>query len=75
GTFVSKVYEGPYRDTKQWCTDFEAFSKGRGLDVNKWYMWYTTCPKCAKKYGKNYVVLIGQTESKVNQEAVAETVS
>ena len=24
------------------------------------YMWYTTCPKCAKKYGKNYVVILGQ---------------
>ncbi|MEI6577635.1 MAG: EFR1 family ferrodoxin [Bacteroidota bacterium] len=23
-------------------------------------MWYTTCPKCAKKYGKNYVVLMAQ---------------
>ncbi|WP_369688185.1 hydrolase [Anaerophaga thermohalophila] len=24
-------------------------------------MWYTTCPKCAKKYGKNYVAIVGQT--------------
>jgi hypothetical protein len=24
------------------------------------YQWYTTCPKCAKKYGKNYVVIIAQ---------------
>jgi len=23
-------------------------------------MWYTTCPKCAKKYGKNYVVIIAE---------------
>jgi hypothetical protein len=23
-------------------------------------MWYTTCPKCAQKYGKNYVVIIAQ---------------
>lgn len=22
---------------------------------------YTTCPKCAKKYGKNYVVIVGRT--------------
>jgi hypothetical protein len=24
------------------------------------YCYYTTCPKCAKKYGKNYVVLLAK---------------
>ncbi|HLE31541.1 MAG TPA: hydrolase [Bacteroidota bacterium] len=43
----------------KWCKDFEAYAKGKHLDVKKWYMWYTTCPKCAKKYGKNYVAIIG----------------
>jgi len=61
GAFFSKVYEGPFKDTGKWCRDFEAAAKGRGLDVKKWYMWYTTCPKCAKKYGKNYVVIMGRT--------------
>jgi hypothetical protein len=27
----------------------------------KTYCYYTTCPRCAKKYGKNYVVLLAQT--------------
>ena len=61
GSFFSKVYEGPYRDTGTWCNDFEALAHDSGLDITKWYMWYTTCPKCAKKYGKNYVVIVGQT--------------
>jgi hypothetical protein len=61
GDFLSKVYEGPYKDTGKWCKDFEAFSRSKNLDINKWYMWYTTCPKCAKKYGKNYVVILGKT--------------
>jgi hypothetical protein len=60
GKFLSKVYEGPFKDTGKWCKDFEAYAKGRKLKVSKMYMWYTTCPKCAKKYGKNYVVIIGQ---------------
>lgn len=60
GSFFSKVYEGPFKDTRRWCQDFEAIVKGRGLDIKKWYMWYTTCPKCARKYGKNYVVIIGK---------------
>jgi hypothetical protein len=61
GKFISKVYEGPYRDTGKWCKDFEDFAKNKNLDINKYYMWYTTCPKCAKKYGKNYVAIIGKT--------------
>lgn len=61
GEFFSKVYEGPYKDTGKWCQDFGALAKSRNLDIKKWYMWYTTCPKCAKKYGKNYVVILAQT--------------
>ena len=62
GKFFSKVYEGPFRDTEKWCKDFESVAKTKGFTIKKWYMWYTTCPKCAKKYGKNYVVVVGQVE-------------
>jgi len=60
GKFLSKVYEGPFQDTGKWCKDFEEYAKKKKLEIKKWYMWYTTCPKCAKKYGKNYVVIIGK---------------
>lgn len=60
GRFVSKVYEGNFKDTGKWCQDFAAYTKSQGLATKKMYMWYTTCPKCAKKYGKNYVVIIAQ---------------
>jgi hypothetical protein len=62
GRFLSKVYEGPFKDTKKWSDDFEAYAKEQGHDIKKWFMWYTTCPKCAKKYGKNYVVIIAEIE-------------
>jgi hypothetical protein len=60
GKFFSKVYEGSFKDTGKWCKDFGNIVKTKGLYVKKMYMWYTTCPKCAKKYGKNYVVIVGQ---------------
>lgn len=60
GKFYSRVYEGPFKNTGIWCTDFKEQAKNRGLEITKWYMWYTTCPKCAKKYGKNYVVVVGE---------------
>jgi len=28
----------------------------KGYKVNKTYFFYTTCPKCAKHYGKNYTI-------------------
>jgi hypothetical protein len=62
GKFYCKVYEGPFKDTGKWCKDFEVVAKSKGYNVKKWYMWYTTCPKCAKKYGKNYVAIISQVE-------------
>ncbi|MFA5032852.1 MAG: hydrolase [bacterium] len=62
GKFFSKVYEGDFKDTGRWCKDFESQVKDKNLKVKKWYMWYTTCPKCAKKYGKNYVVIVGAVE-------------
>jgi hypothetical protein len=58
GKYYSKVYEGPFQNSGKWCKDFENIAKTKGFGIKKQYMWYTTCPKCAKKYGKNYVVII-----------------
>lgn len=60
GTYFSKVYEGNFKDTGTWMKDFDSYRKEKGMSAKKTYMWYTTCPKCAKKYGKNYVVIIAQ---------------
>ena len=62
GKFFCKVYEGPFRETGKWCSDFERILKSKGFQFNKIYMWYTTCPKCAKKYGENYVVLLAKLD-------------
>jgi hypothetical protein len=63
GKFYSRVYEGPFRDTRKWTDDYKIRIKEKGFTAKKMYMWYTTCPKCAKKYGKNYVVIL----SEINQ--------
>lgn len=62
GTFVSKVYEGPFSDTGKWHKDFVSWCGTQEHRTGKIYMWYTTCPKCAKKYGKNYVVILAEVE-------------
>ena len=64
GKFFSKVYEGPFKDTGKWGADFNKAAKLKGFSVDEQFTWYTTCPKCAKKYGKNYVALIGKVAAK-----------
>jgi len=36
------------------------YVKSKGKKIKELYFYYTTCPKCAKHYGKNYVVAFAQ---------------
>ena len=60
GTFLSTVFEGPYKNMGRWMKQFHEHVESQGKKAKKVYSYYTTCPKCAKKYGKNYVVLLAQ---------------
>ncbi len=60
GTFLTKVFEGPYQNASKWAQEMNDYVKSKGKTMNKLYFSYTTCPKCAKVYGKNYVVLFAQ---------------
>ncbi|RYI25261.1 MAG: hypothetical protein EON48_06980 [Acetobacteraceae bacterium] len=56
GDYVTKVFEGAYSQTKDWYPQLKALAAGRGKSDGTVRFFYTTCPKCAKAYGKNYVV-------------------
>jgi hypothetical protein len=60
GTFMTKVFEGPFGNVNRWIAEMRAFVTGKGKTLKRLLMYYTTCPKCARKYGKNYVVLLAQ---------------
>ena len=60
GTFLTKVFEGPYQNVGKWSEEMKKYVKNKGKNLKKLYFSYTTCPKCAKAYGKNYVVLFAQ---------------
>ena len=62
GTFLTKVFEGPYQDVGTWAEEMREYVKSKGRALKKMYFSYTTCPKCAKAYGKNYVVLFAQIQ-------------
>ena len=61
GTFLSKVFEGPYKNTPAWVKEMKQHVTAKGKEIKDLFFYYTTCPKCARKYGKNYVVLLAKT--------------
>lgn len=60
GTFLSRVFEGHYKNIGTWAKEMKDYVKSKGKKIKKMYFFYTTCPKCAKAYGKNYVVLLAE---------------
>ncbi len=60
GKFLTKVFEGPYQDAGKWAETMKKYVEGKGKKMKRLYFSYTTCPNCAKAYGKNYVVLFAQ---------------
>ncbi|MCU7933913.1 MAG: hypothetical protein KZQ99_03410 [Candidatus Thiodiazotropha sp. (ex Dulcina madagascariensis)] len=60
GDYLTKVFEGPFKNLPDWEKEMDAFVNDQGKKVKTTYFFYTTCPKCAKFYGKNYVVGISE---------------
>lgn len=60
GTYLTRVFEGPYQKAGLWAKEMKHYVEKRGKTIKKLYFSYTTCPKCAKAYDKNYVVLFAQ---------------
>ena len=69
GTFLTRVYEGPFRDAPKWCADMAARVVAKGRTLKKTYLGFTTCPACAKAYGKNYVVVLAQVAPRSSTQA------
>ncbi len=62
GDYLTKVFEGPYKNASKWEKEMETFVNRRGKQMKKMYFFYTTCPKCSKVYGENYVVAVAEVQ-------------
>lgn len=60
GDFLTKVFEGPYRNVPKWEKELADIVRARGKAPKRCFFFYTTCPKCAKAYGENYVVGVAE---------------
>jgi hypothetical protein len=63
GDFVTRVFEGPFSKLPQWAGELASGLAKEGRQVEKTFFFYTTCPRCAKQYGKNYVVAVAQVDA------------
>jgi len=60
GNFFTRVFEGPYRRAKDFEHDMEVAATAMGKTVRRVFFFYTTCPKCAKTYGENYMIGVAE---------------
>jgi len=60
GSYLTKVFEGPYQDARKWAPAMANYVKSQGKETKKLYFFYTTCPKCLKHFGKNYIVAFAE---------------
>ena len=60
GRFLTKVYEGPYSEVRDWHGQMQDLARAKGHEPGPVWFFYTTCPKCQKVYGKNPIVGVVQ---------------
>ncbi|MDH5559649.1 MAG: hypothetical protein OEY59_02185 [Deltaproteobacteria bacterium] len=67
GNFESKVFEGPYSKMGKFISQMKDYLRAKGTTLQGMLFYYPLCPKCAKKYGHNYIVILG-SNNKVGLE-------
>lgn len=60
GNFFSKVFEVSYGEVSKCLSETSQFLSRNGMFSLKDYISYPYCPKCAKKYGHTYVVVLSK---------------
>lgn len=60
GTFIAKVFAGPYQAVPKFIKQMNAYLAAQGKKAKDYYIHYAYCPKCAKQYGDNYMIIFAQ---------------
>ena len=60
GTFMSKVFDGPYNAIPKFIKESDTYLSKKGKNSKKYYVHYAYCPKCSKKFGHNYMILFAE---------------
>ena len=63
GTFMAKVFDGPYKAIPKFIKKMDTYLKDQNKKAKDYYIHYSYCPKCAEKFGHNYMVLFAEIEN------------
>jgi hypothetical protein len=63
GTFVSKTFDGDYNAIPKFIRVMNQYLSESGKRAKDYYVHYAYCPKCAKKYGHNYMILFAEVQN------------
>jgi len=50
GTYMSKVFDGPFRDIRKWVGEMYDWMKKEGKPVKNLFFYYTTCPNISLSF-------------------------
>jgi len=62
GNFVSRVFDGGYNAIPKFIKVMNQYLAETGKKAKDYYVHYAYCPKCAKKFGHNYMILFAQID-------------
>ncbi len=62
GTFEAKVYDGAYYKVPKFMKQMDDYLRAKEMKAGEYYVHYAYCPKCAKEFGHNYMVLFAELE-------------
>ena len=60
GTFVARVFSGAYRDVPKFIGEMNTYLATTSQVATDYYIHYAYCPKCAAKYGDNYMIIFAR---------------
>lgn len=65
GEYEARVFDGQYQDVPKFMKILDTEVNNDHKVIEDQWVFYTTCPKCAKAYGHNYMVFFTQTSVKL----------
>ena len=60
GTFVAGVFDGPYDAIPKYIKKMDKYLSENGKKSKDYYVHHAYCPKCAVKFGHNYIILFAK---------------
>ncbi|MFC2089555.1 hydrolase [Bacteroidota bacterium] len=60
GEFIAGVFDGPFNSVPKHIKEMEKRLANKDQKARDYYIHYAYCPKCAKKFGHNYMILFAE---------------